>query len=100
MLPLNPKSYDDISQRFSWDIPPRYNIGVDVCDKWAEQDSARLALIHIGHDGAVRNYSFGELLEMSNRVGNLLLAQGVEPGDRVGILLPQDRKSTRLNSSH
>ncbi|NYT86375.1 acyl-CoA synthetase [Pollutimonas harenae] len=89
MLPLNPKSYDDALQQFSWDIPQRYNIGVDACDKWAEQDSRRLALIHIGHDGSVRNYSFGELLEMSNRVGNLLLAQGVERGDRVGILLPQ-----------
>ncbi|NYT60050.1 AMP-binding protein [Alcaligenaceae bacterium] len=89
MLPLKPDSYEDIRQRFSWNIPSRYNIGVDVCDKWAEQDAGRLALIHVEHDGTTRNYSFGELLEMSNRVGNLLLAHGVEPGDRVGILLPQ-----------
>src|SRR5690606_30442666 len=89
MLPLKPDSYEDIRQRFSWNIPSRYNIGVDVCDKWAEQDPGRLALIHVQPDGAARPYSFGEVLEMSNRVGNMLLAHGVQPGDRVGILLPQ-----------
>ena len=89
MLPLNPQSYDEAVQRFSWDIPTRYNIGVDVCDKWAEHDPGRLALVHIGQDGAVRNYSFGELLDLSNQVGNLLLSHGLERGDRIGILLPQ-----------
>ncbi|MGB6105247.1 MAG: acyl-CoA synthetase [Pusillimonas sp.] len=89
MLPLKPDSYEDIRQRFSWNIPSRYNIGVDTCDKWADQEPGRLALIHIEQDGAVRQYSFGELQEASNRVGNLLLAQGLAPGDRVGILLPQ-----------
>ena len=89
MLPLNPQSYDDVRQRFAWNVPARYNIGVDVCDKWAEQDAGRIALIHVGQDGSARPYSFVELLESSNRVANLLLAHGLEPGDRVGILLPQ-----------
>lgn len=89
MLPLNPDSYEDIRQRFNWNIPARYNIGVDTCDKWAEQEPDRLALIHVGQDGGARHYSFGELRDASNRFGNLLLAQGLQAGDRVGILLPQ-----------
>lgn len=89
MLPIQPSSYADLRQRFSWDIPSRYNMGVDACDKWAERDDTRLALIHVAHDGSARHYSFGAIREASNRVGNLLLANGVQPGDRVGILLPQ-----------
>src|SRR5690606_16405384 len=46
-------------------------------------------LIHVEQDGAARRYSFGEVMEASNRLGNLLLAHGLAPGDRVGILLPQ-----------
>lgn len=89
MLPSAPASYDDACQRFRWDIPERYNIGADVCTKWAEQDESRLALVAVGDDGKAQEYSFGAIHEASNRLGRLLQAQGVEVGDRIGILLPQ-----------
>ena len=38
------KSYDEVRRRFRWRIPARYNIGVDVCDKWADEPG-RTALI-------------------------------------------------------
>ncbi len=34
MLPAA-KSYDELCARFRWKVPARYNIGVDICDKWA-----------------------------------------------------------------
>ena len=34
-------------------------------------------------------YSFRDVARQSSRLANLLLAQGLKPGDRVGILLPQ-----------
>src|SRR3546814_5261476 len=89
MLPLPPSSYEDAVKRFRWDIPARYNIGVDACVKWAEHDPGRLALIHVDQDGQARNYSFGDMHESSNRLANLFLALGAKPGDRIGILLPQ-----------
>ncbi|MDJ0946922.1 MAG: acyl-CoA synthetase [Kiloniellales bacterium] len=87
MLP-SADTYEDLRARFRWQVPARYNIGVDACDKWAE-DPDRTALIHKQADGAVRRYGFLELKRLSNRLANVLAAQGVGRGDRVGILLPQ-----------
>ncbi len=80
--------YDDLYRRFRWRIPARYNIGVDVCDRHAEA-GAGTALIHVGADGAVVEYSFGDLKRASNRLANVLTAGGLRRGDRVAILLPQ-----------
>lgn len=89
MLPSSPASYQDACDRFEWAIPPRYNIGHDACEKWAQRDGSRLALTFIDAHGTAHDYSFGQMHEASNRFGRLLLAQGLEAGDRVGILLPQ-----------
>lgn len=89
MLPPSLTSYDDACERFRWEIPGRYNIGVDACGKWAERDFGRLALVFVDQAGKAHEYSFGEIHEASNRLGNLLLAQGLQPGDRIGVLLPQ-----------
>jgi len=88
MLPQG-ASHAEIFERFRWEVPQRYNIGVDVCDKWAERDPGRTALIYKRRDGSVAEYSFAGIRDQSNRLANLLRALGVTRGDRVGILLPQ-----------
>ncbi|WP_114858022.1 acyl-CoA synthetase [Azospirillum brasilense] len=88
MLP-EADSYEGLRDRFVWSVPERYNIGVDVCDKWAERDPHRTALIHKRRDGAVETHSFADIRRLSNRLANALAAHGVARGDRVGILLPQ-----------
>ncbi len=81
-------SYDSVYGGFRWDIPERYNIGVDVCDKWAGHGD-RLALIHETADGAVETYSFARLKDLSDRLANALRRLGVGRGDRVAIMLAQ-----------
>ena len=88
MLP-SADSYSRLVGCFRWDVSDRYNIGVDVCDKWANREPDRLALIHKTPDGAVVEYTFGDVQQLSNRLANLLTARGVAAGDRVGVLLPQ-----------
>ena len=88
MLPLQ-KSYETQCSEFRWRIPEHYNIGIDICDKWAN-GSARPALIHEKCDGTVRRYSFDDLRRLSNRAANLLSARGLGRGARVGIFLPQE----------
>lgn len=87
------ESYDEVRRAFAWAIPARYNIGVDVCDKWAAADPARLALIHkrrAGQPGPeVIRYTFADLARLSNRLANALAAHGIARGERIGILLPQ-----------
>src|SRR4051812_40524294 len=79
--------YPALARSFTWQVPEHYNIGVDVCDKWAD-GSGRLALIYEQADGHQTRYSFDDIRALSNRLANSLAAQGVAVGDRVGILLP------------
>jgi len=81
-------SYKEVYDSFRWDIPERYNIGVDICDKWANQ-RYRLALIYEDEKGVERKWTFWELKRLSNQLSNALIAHGIGRGDRVGILLPQ-----------
>jgi acetyl-CoA synthetase len=88
MLDVAKPSYEALYRDFRWRLPPRYNIGVDVCDKHAD-DPTRLALIVEGEDGRVSRYGFSALRELSNRFANALRELGLRRGDRVGVLLPQ-----------
>lgn len=82
------KTYDEIYRSFEWKIPDLFNMGVDVCDKWAHQ-RYRLALVYENEKGRVEKYTFWDLKRLSNSLANGLSANGINPGDRVGILLPQ-----------
>jgi acetyl-CoA synthetase len=82
------KNYDEVYNSFRWEIPEYFNMGVDICDKWAHQ-RYRLALIYEDEKGAVEQYAFWDLKRLSNRLANGLKAHGIERGDRVGIMLPQ-----------
>ncbi len=82
------KTYQEVYNSFQWKVPKFYNIGVDVCDKWAGE-RYRLALIYEDDKGKVEQYTFWDLKQLSNRLANALGAHGIQSGDRVGILLPQ-----------
>jgi acetyl-CoA synthetase len=88
MLPAA-RDYDELYRTFRWQVPAQYNIGVDCCDRWAAQDPNRLAILHIHGDGRENNVTYGWLRDTSNRLANVLRAQGVRRGDRVAIFLPQ-----------
>lgn len=82
-------TYADVHRALRWNIPPRFNMGVDVCDKNAEADPSRLALIVEDEQGRVTRHTFGEARRLSNQMANLFCAIGLGRGDRVGILLSQ-----------
>jgi acetyl-CoA synthetase len=88
MLPES-RNYDEIVRQFRWQVPARFNIGVEVCDRWAEREPGKLALVAVAGDGQSRGVSYGWLREISNRMANALAAHGIGRGDRVAILLPQ-----------
>jgi acetyl-CoA synthetase len=88
MLP-HATSYDELVRRFRWQIPDRFNIAVAACDRWADADPARAAILNRLADGTVETVTYGDLRDRSNRFANVLRAAGVERGDRVALLLPQ-----------
>src|SRR5258708_15908124 len=81
--------YDALYRQFRWAVPATYNIGVEVCDRWADLDARRTALIDSHDDGRCDEISYGALRDASNRLANALRAFGIARGDRVAILLPQ-----------
>jgi acetyl-CoA synthetase len=70
-------------------VPGRYNIGVDVADRQAELHGDRLALLFLDEHHRERRLSFREVTALANRFANVLRARGLEPGDRMAVLLPQ-----------
>ncbi|KWV58213.1 AMP-dependent synthetase [Bradyrhizobium macuxiense] len=88
------KTFDEVRNEFRWNIPDYYNIGADICDRWADKEPGRLAIIDVEPGKPTREYSFGDLKAISNRLANALSARGIgrragEMGDRVGVMLPQ-----------
>ena len=55
----------------------------DILDRRATEDAKHVFLKFEGRD-----YTFGEIDKLINRLANGLLARGLQPGDRVGLMLP------------
>ncbi|MCT4657327.1 MAG: AMP-binding protein [Cohaesibacter sp.] len=99
---IQKQTYEQTCAAFSWQIPDRYNIGIDVCDRWAETEPERIAIIDVSEDGTAQNVSYAQLKSQSNKLANALKSRGIlgkgdkqargeaDPiGDRIGVLLPQ-----------
>src|SRR5207237_10654160 len=83
-FPMAGWTYQEIYQGFRWRVPERFNIGTACTDALPP---GRLALIDLA-DGE-RRYTFGELSELTNRMANAFRGLGLEPGDRIAVVLPQ-----------
>jgi acetyl-CoA synthetase len=81
-------SYDELYRDFRWDIPARFNIATDCCDRHAD-GRQRLALIYVDEDGGASRTSFDAVSEFSRRFANVLKADGLSRGDRVAVFLSQ-----------
>ncbi|MBC8338301.1 MAG: acyl-CoA synthetase [Rhodospirillales bacterium] len=82
-------SYEEVYRDFQWRVPEFFNMGVEVCDRHADADPTRTALIFENANRDLTQYSFQALKLLSNKLANLFAAHGLTPGERVGILLPQ-----------
>ncbi|HTZ76779.1 MAG TPA: acyl-CoA synthetase [Stellaceae bacterium] len=88
MLPRG-STYEEVAARFRWRVPGHYNIGVDVADRQAAAHGDRPALIFLDETQAERRFTFREMARLADRFANVLVARGLQRGDRVGVLLPQ-----------
>jgi acetyl-CoA synthetase len=87
-MALEGSTYEEITRNFRWNIPEFANIAEYAVDRHAGEPS-RLAMRYVDIDGTHRQYSFADIREHANRVGNALLGLGLARGDRVGICLSQ-----------
>src|SRR6266849_9412895 len=82
---MSSPSYEEMCASHRWDVPARYNIAADVCDKHSRD---KPAMIWESFDGAVRELDWGALQDLANQAAHTLAARGVERGDRVAVVLP------------
>lgn len=80
--------YDTLYRNFRWDVPARFNMAQACCDRHADR-SGRLALIDVAESGAATRYSYDDLKTFSSAFANVLKADGLVRGDRVGVFLSQ-----------
>jgi acetyl-CoA synthetase len=81
-------TYAEVYDRFRWHVPALFNIGVDACDRHAD-DPARLAMIYEDDTGHVSEHTFAEFRARSNQLAHALARLGIARGDRLGIVLSQ-----------
>ena len=106
---IKKETYEQTCADFSWQVPDHYNIGWDICDKWADKDPNRTAIIDVEEDLSSHEVSFADLKALSNQLANALTERGVQGqgekqshsgedtiGDRVGVLLPQSIETALL----
>jgi acetyl-CoA synthetase len=80
-----PTSYEEACAQHRWEVPSRYNIAADVCDRHPRK---KPAMVWEDWRGAQRRVSWGELQSLSDRAANVLRAHGVQRGDRVAVVAP------------
>ena len=78
-------SYEEAVAQHRWEVPERYNIAQDCCDKHSPD---KLAMVWESYAGEEREVRWGELQDLSNRFAGVLRENGVDRGDRVAMLLP------------
>ena len=78
-------TYEEACAQHRWDVPERYNIAADVCDKHPRD---KLAMVHERFDGARRDLTWGELQDLAGQAAHALAEAGVQRGDRVAVVLP------------
>ncbi len=82
-------NYEQLYASFRWNIPARYNIAADVCDRHAG-DPGKVAMIGEDSDGKTWKMTFREVQRKANQLANLLVSLGLVKGDRVMLLLGQN----------
>jgi acetyl-CoA synthetase len=78
-------TYEELCASHRWEVPPRYNIAADVCDKHPRD---KAAMIWESFDGKTRELDWGELQDLANQAAYILRARGIGKGDRVAVVLP------------
>ncbi|KVD99593.1 acyl-CoA synthetase [Burkholderia anthina] len=80
-------SIETAAAQLAGDLERGLNACVECCDRHAKADAIALDWIDAG--GRHHSFTFAQMQALSARVANLLVAQGVKPGDVVAGLLPR-----------
>ena len=84
----NVKDYASEYRRFAWNIPQRFNFGVDVVDRIARTADGP-ALVWCNANGEERRFLYSDMARETDRLAAALRERGIAKGDRVIVMLPR-----------
>lgn len=79
-------SYETARESFAWELPPDYHPATDFLEK---HDADTTALHQAYPDGRREMFTFDDINARASQLAHGLASLGIEPGDRVGVVLPQ-----------
>ena len=83
------ESYDDFVSNYKVNVPEDFNFGYDVVDRWANLEPNKLALRWCNDEFDVKEYTFSDAKELSDRAANAFVQAGIKKGDIVMLILKQ-----------
>ena len=87
--------YADVYRQFGWQVPARMNMAQLCLRRWSQDPDRRDQVALIEHQAGDRTgrraqrWTYAQLQVAADRLSHWLQAQGVKPGDRVAMVLPQ-----------
>ena len=85
--------YREACETHRWNVPERYNIAADVCDR---QPPDRTAMVFEDFRGNQRTVSWAEQRSLAERAANLLSSRGVGREDRVAVCAPASPETAAM----
>lgn len=79
--------YDDLKQHLKLKAPENFNFAYDVVDRYAKEAPEKRALVWCDDHGGEEIFTFAQISEMSKKTANFLVAQGIQKGDAVMLVL-------------
>lgn len=80
-------SYQDLYENFKIHVPENFNFAHDVVDEYAKSDPKKEALVWCDDNDESHIFTFKDLSLASKRTANFLVANGIQKGDRVQLML-------------
>lgn len=86
---LDFKSYEDLKENFTINVPDDFNFAFDVVDEWARLEPEKPALVWTDDAGSIERFTFSQVSRESSRAANYLKSKGIRKGDVVLLILRQ-----------
>ena len=78
---------DYIDENYKIKTPEHFNFAFDVVDRFATEDSEKIALVWCNDKGNEKILTFGQMAKNVNKAANVLKSLGIKKGDSVMLIL-------------
>lgn len=80
-------SYDDFYNNYRVRLPEDFNFAYDVVDEIARLEPDRRAMLWVSREGEEREFTFGQMKDLSDRAAAVFTSLGIGRGDAVMLTL-------------